>query len=111
MALNRHEHSELNDAKDAANRAQRQNTDLKAEIRQLRDKITSLSTACQALWELLRDRSKLTEEDLAKKIAALEGEMSEALVCPQCGRAVSRKKNDTCLFCGIQASRGRVFDV
>ena len=57
MALDRHEHSQLNEAKDAAGRAQRQGTEIKDEIRLLRNKVSALSVACQALWELLRDRT------------------------------------------------------
>lgn len=111
MALDRHEHSQLNEAKDAAGRAQRQGTEIKDEIRLLRNKVSALSVACQALWELLRDRTKLTEEDIVEKIASLEGKMGESLTCPQCGRAVSRKKNETCLFCGVKAKSEHLFDV
>ena len=111
MALNRHEDSKINDAEDAAGRAQRQGTELRGEIHHLRDKVAKLSMTCQALWELLRDRTKLTEEDLQRKVASVEESLAEPLACPQCGRAVSRKKNDRCMFCGIQAKSDRIFDV
>jgi hypothetical protein len=108
--MDRHEHQQLNEAQDSAGRAARQGTELKSEIKSLEAKLSTLATACQAMWELLRDKSSLTEEQIQSKIEQLSGQMGEALQCPQCGRQVSRKKN-RCLFCGIEAESDRVFDV
>ena len=61
----------------------------------------------EALWELLRDRAKLTDEDLHKKIyeidmrdGVLDGKnVRKAVECPDCGRKVSAR-HPACIYCG-----------
>lgn len=75
-----------------------------------------LSLACQAMWELLRECSDLTEADLEKKIlevdgrdGCVDGKMgTQAIDCPACGRKTSAKRN-TCVMCGAPIKRGSQF--
>lgn len=61
----------------------------------------------QALWELLRERARLTDEDLVAKMQEVDlrdgkedGEITDgALRCPDCGR-VSASRHGRCLYCG-----------
>ena len=62
---------------------------------------------CEALWELLRDRAKLTDEDLHKKIYEIDmrdgvcdgKNVRKAVECPDCGRKVS-PRHAACIYCG-----------
>ena len=62
---------------------------------------------CEALWELLRDKTKLTQDDLYKKLyeidmrdGALDGQNQfKVRDCPSCHRPVSGR-HGTCLYCG-----------
>ena len=76
-----------------------------------------LSLACQAMWELLRECSDLTEADLEKKILEIDGRDGcvdgkigvQALDCPACGRKTNSKRN-SCIMCGAPIKRPSQFD-
>ena len=76
-------------------------------IEELQRHIQRLSLACQAMWELLRDCSDLTQDDLEKKILEIDGRDGcvdgkigvQQLDCPSCGRKTNSKRN-SCVFCG-----------
>jgi hypothetical protein len=61
----------------------------------------------EAIWELLRDKAKLTDADLQKKIheidmrdGVLDGKNKrQAVACPDCGRKVS-PRHPACIYCG-----------
>ncbi len=81
-------------------------------IEDLQRQVERLSLACQAMWELLRQCSDLTEDDLDKKILEIDGRDGcvdgkigvQALDCPACGRKTSSKRN-TCVMCGAPIKR------
>ena len=62
---------------------------------------------CEALWELLREKTNLTEQDLYAKIhevdmrdGVLDGKNSRKSVdCPDCGKKVS-SRHPLCIYCG-----------
>ena len=76
-------------------------------IANLHRQIERLALTCQSLWELLRNDTNLTEENLEKKIlevdlrdGSADGKMGAQLIlCPSCGRK-SNSKRKTCVFCG-----------
>jgi hypothetical protein len=77
------------------------------EIEELTRRVDRLSLACQALWELLRDRIDLDDATLNRKISEIDlrdgssdGRIAMAVIeCEQCGnRGNSRRKQ--CIFCG-----------
>jgi hypothetical protein len=62
----------------------------------------------EALWEILRDKLRLTEQDLFNKLyevdmrdGTLDGknQRSSPSKCPQCGRTVSAR-HAACIYCG-----------
>ncbi len=81
--------------------------DMSGEIKQLTEDIQRLKLMNQALWELIRDRARLTDKDLEEKALEIDlrdgkqdGRMSEtALRCPSCNR-VSSSRHWRCLYCG-----------
>lgn len=76
-------------------------------VKELRHQVERLSLLNQALWELLRDRARLTDADLERKATEIDlrdgiedGKMGGgALTCPTCHR-VSNAKHYKCLYCG-----------
>ena len=82
------------------------------KIEDLQRHVDRLSLACQALWELLRERSDLTEEDIESKIleidgrdGAVDGKISvQTLDCPACGRKTNSKRG-SCIMCGAPIKR------
>ena len=70
--------------------------------RELRERVEQLSLFCMALWSLLRDRTDITDEDLAARIEKLDLENAardEIRNCSACGRVLSRR-HQRCLYCG-----------
>lgn len=79
-----------------------------SEIRELRDQVERLALMCQALWELVRTRAKLSDADLEKLAQEIDlrdgmadGRLtSHPVKCPNCGR-VSNSRHKKCLYCGL----------
>jgi hypothetical protein len=75
--------------------------------RRIEARLDQLTLINMALWSLLKERTGLTEEDLARRMqeidlsdGQLDGKVRVPVTsCPRCQRAVSRKHN-RCLFCG-----------
>ncbi len=69
--------------------------------------VDRLSLACQALWEILRERTDITEQDLESKMleiderdGSVDGKIGmQAVDCPACGRKTSSRRN-SCVMCG-----------
>lgn len=88
----------------------------KSEIALLRQELDRTTLIVQALWELLKKRSELTEEKMLEMIFAVD--MMDGKVdgkpsripdnCPQCTRPISVATN-SCFFCGIVVERKKVF--
>ena len=85
-------------------------------VEDLRRQVERLSLACQAMWELLRGCSDLTEADLEMKILEIDGRDGcvdgkigvQPLDCPACGRKTSSKR-DSCVMCGAPIKRPSQF--
>lgn len=88
---------------------------LGSDVGDLKHQVGRLMLLNQALWELLQERTGLTEADLlarAEQIdlrdGKLDGKLSEHPVrCPQCSR-VNSSRHQRCLYCG-QHFQGDIF--
>ena len=88
-----------------------------SRVRQLQARVDRLSMICQAMWELLRDKAKLTDEDVIKQMQQIDlrdgvedGKMTrQTLVCPECGRNVSSRR-EQCLYCGTWLVKTNLFE-
>ncbi len=93
-------------AQDAAN-AKGQTRALKTQIRILEANLAKTMMICETLWEFLRDKAGLTEQDLHKKLyeidmrdGILDGKnQRKALECPNCSHMVS-PRHPACIYCG-----------
>jgi hypothetical protein len=79
--------------------------------------LDKLLLICQAMWELVKEKTDLKDEDLLKMVTELDlkdgkpdGKYTKPPVdCPKCGAKICRKFN-RCFFCGQEYSEGSVFD-
>ena len=101
----------------SANRAASRTERHSDHIDNLTRHIERLSLASQAMWELLKSRSDLTEEELDAKILEIDardgqvdGKMKTApILCPSCARTTSATR-DTCVLCGAPTRRKHQFE-
>ncbi len=85
---------------------------MRTKVRDLEHHVARLSLMNQALWELIRDRLKLTDADLegmARDVdlrdGVQDGEITDGAVqCPTCGR-ISNSKHHKCLYCGQEFAK------
>ena len=90
-----------------ASRAESKATALEHQVKNLRSDLARSLMISEALWELLRDRAKLTETDLHKKLyeidmrdGVLDGKnQRKAQKCPDCEHMVS-SRHAACIYCG-----------
>ncbi len=82
----------------------------------LERRLEKLSLVCQALWTLVRDRTGVTEDDLAKRVqevdlsdGKLDGRVGGAVDCPSCKRRYARSR-DRCLYCETPRKGGSSFE-
>jgi len=94
----------------AANQAARTAVDIEERL----DKLMLIN---MAMWELIRDRSKLTEADLLAKVQELDlrdgvpdGKMTRTVSkCSKCDRTMS-PRHQSCMYCGADKLHSSVFD-
>ena len=91
--------------------------DAQREVRGLEDRLGRLTLVCMALWELLKERGELTEEDLATKVREIDlrdgvadGKITRQIKhCPSCDRVMS-PRHQKCMYCGAVDLRVTPFD-
>jgi hypothetical protein len=89
-----------------------------SDLASINQKIDKLSLCCQAMWELLRDHSDLTEEDIDAKVIEIDnrdgksdGTISAQMIyCSSCGRP-SNTNRSNCVICGAELNKPHKFDV
>jgi hypothetical protein len=89
-----------------------------ADIADVRRQVDRLTLACQAMWELIRDRTGLTEEDIEAKILEIDardgnvdGKIStKSVSCTSCGRPTNSRRG-SCVMCGAPIKREHQFEV
>ncbi|MBN1555999.1 MAG: zinc-ribbon domain-containing protein [Phycisphaerae bacterium] len=94
-----------------------QKTQISSDVRFLEDRLDKLLLVCSALWELLRDRTDLTEDDLLAKVQEVDlrdgqadGKITRTVKkCPKCGRTMS-PRHKQCLYCGEPDLSAGAFD-
>ena len=87
-------------------RAKSELSGFKLEMRMLEENLARALMINEALWELMRDKLKLTDQDLCEKLYEVDmrdGELdgknqAKAVACPQCKRRVSARRA-VCMYC------------
>ena len=113
---NMHQDSRIHSAEVEAQRSSRRADSVKEDVRNLEERLDRLLLVTQALWSLLRKRTKLTEKDLLNEVTELDlqdgkldGKATKPIVrCPKCDATICHKFN-RCLFCGEPYEGGSAF--
>ncbi len=83
----------------------------------MEERLDQLALACAAMWQLLRERTNMTEQDLADRMVLLDSHDIPAdpkaaahtiNKCPKCSHNIS-PKHRRCLYCGYQLPATVVF--
>jgi len=106
-----------NEAASTANRSAAKARDARTTAKQLENRVDQLVLVCMAMWSLLREKTDLSEEDLAARVqqidlqdGSLDGKVKRELArCSHCGRTLSRR-HVRCLYCGTPRDAGDAFD-
>ena len=96
----------IGDAEDAAQRTTRSVQSTRSEIELLRGQLERAALVQQALWELVRDRAGITEEELEAKVQEIDvrdgkqdGRIGGVVSpCPNCKRPNAAWRAN-CLYC------------
>jgi hypothetical protein len=111
-----YQQSRINSANTTASRAESKALNVTHTLRHLEDKVDSLALTCQAMWEILRDRTSVTEEELIAKVNEIDlrdgkadGKMGSAgNPCSQCGRVLNKRRSQ-CIYCGNEGQKEHAF--
>lgn len=87
------------------------------EVQRLEAKIDSLAIISQALWEVLREKTDLTEKDIEGKIAEIDirdgrrdGKITgKPAQCPACDRPTHTRLK-ACPYCGTALNKPHVVE-
>ncbi|MBN1437721.1 MAG: zinc ribbon domain-containing protein [Sedimentisphaerales bacterium] len=105
-------------SRDRARRKREEAVHVQSHLRMLESNLAKALLINQALWELLRDKAGLTEDDLNNKLYEIDmrdgqldgkNQRSQPIECPNCGRVVS-PRHAACIYCG-QIMSDSVFDM
>lgn len=117
MIWDLYQQQQINTAARSADRAISKTERHTDYIEDLQQHVERLSLASQAMWELIKSRTALTEADLETKIleidardGRIDGKINtQPISCPSCGRTTSSRR-DTCVMCGAPTRRPHQFE-
>jgi len=103
-------------AQQTASDARSQARDASTSVHYLEEEVDRLKLICEAMWTLIKENTKLTDEDLVAVMAQLDLSDGQAdgkkktgpAICPKCDRPNSRR-HDMCIYCG-QFLKTKPFD-
>ncbi len=113
-----HQESRINRLSTEADRASSKADAVVNDYARLQRRVERLALATQAMWELLRDHSSLTEEQLQTKILEVDlrdgktdGKIKTQITdCPSC-KARTNSKRTLCVMCGAPLPVAHSFEV
>jgi len=102
-----------------ADQAVEKTIDLESDAGSLQRRVEVMALANQALFEILRDRLGISEEEVIYRMAEIDaqdgrkdGKMSTSarvVTCRRCGRAVSTTRL-RCMYCGELVIEGHLYE-
>jgi hypothetical protein len=100
---------QIGQAKQAADEAATSATRTQKDIASLERVVESLTLTCQAMWELLREQTNLTDEMLIQRMQEVDlrdgkrdGKMAaQTSTCKSCSR-INNASREQCIYCGAK---------
>lgn len=95
----------------------RQAKEVPTEMRDLEERLDKLQLICMAMWEVIKEKTDMSEVDLMTKVQELDlrdgivdGKVTRTVKdCPNCHRRMS-PRHKRCLYCGHEELISSVFD-
>jgi hypothetical protein len=89
---------------------------LHVEVLRLESKLDGLALICQALWELVREKTTLGDADIEAKIKEIDlrdGRKDGRIAgrptkCANCNRPTHTRQR-VCMYCGMPIGQGHIF--
>ncbi len=112
-----YQQSQISGARSQAESAKSKALSVQDELRRVEDRIDSLALTCQAMWELIRERTTLNDDDIEQRMQEIDlrdgtadGRMrTPTMKCSDCGRVISRR-HARCLYCGAEFEKTHLFE-
>ena len=112
-----YQQGQIHRASSNASRAEHKAMSVNSELKRVSARIDSLALTCQAMWELLRERTNLTDDDIEARMQMIDlrdgredGRMhTPVFECVECGRKVSGR-HPRCLYCGTEFDQQHLFE-
>ena len=100
-----------------ASRAAGEALNAQQKVAALQDQVDKLTLVCAAMWELLKLKTSLAEEELAERMAVIDvrdgvadGKITHTVrPCSKCGRPVAALHRK-CLYCGFEQPMTTIFE-
>ena len=108
---------QVSDASAAASSAASTAREANRSLRQLQDQVDRLTIISWAMWTLIQEETKLTEEDLMERVKNLDmldgtedGKVTRQVArCRKCDRVMS-PRHQSCIYCGAEKLTISAFD-
>ena len=93
--------------------ADRDALNTRSNEQQMQSQLDRLELICMAVWSLVKEKTNLTDDDLARRIQEIDladgvqdGKITKGVaICPQCQRPLSLRHH-RCLYCGYTPPAG-----
>jgi hypothetical protein len=111
------QNSRIDGASQTARDARTMARDAERELAALQRRVDFLTIASQAMWELLRERLGMSDQQILDRIKVVDlrdgkadGKISKSILsCPQCQRN-NQSGQSQCVYCGTALPIGQLFD-
>jgi hypothetical protein len=83
------------------------------ELSMLQKQLKRQHVLIHALWEVMKKKLSLSDDDLLATVKAVEAAEEEsqlkAETCPSCGRAIQKANRSMCIYCGADVESREIF--
>jgi len=117
MFWNIHQDHKIRESSNQASSASRQASQVGDQLRLLERRMDHLTLYSQAMWELIRENTRLEDKDILARAQEIDqrdgkadGKINTRIVaCPACQRNSNSAKQQ-CMYCGEDLPRDHVFE-
>ena len=108
---------QINSVSASTDRVAGQSERMAVQLRDMQRELNRVTIACQALWELVREHTEITEAMMAKRMQEVDlrdgvadGKMGPQIVaCSNCG-AKTNTRRGFCVMCGEPVQGNHILD-
>lgn len=117
MFWNMHQDQKIRAAAEQSSRSSQKASQLEDRLRLLEQRLDHLTLYTQAMWELIRENTRLEEQDIIDRANLIDGRDGKTdgkistliLTCPACQRNNNSAKKQ-CMYCGEALPREHIFE-